>query len=130
MSNKQIVTTVNENGQKLLEYSETPTGDGDLDLGPVVCAEDDTTDLVFAIDVSQVKSLVFKASGPCSIKTNSASEPDYTLDLADAPHAYLWTSGSPAALVLVDDVTSLHVVVPDGGGDVTLEVYGRYDATV
>ena len=129
MGDKQIVTTVIENGQTLLEYSVTPAGDGDLDAGPVECAENATTELVVAIDVSQLKSLVIKASGPCTLKTNDPDTPDDTLELNAAPYAYQWTEGAPHDLLLESDVTSLHVAVPDGGGAVMLTMLGRYDVT-
>jgi hypothetical protein len=73
-----------------------------------------TTELVFDLDVSEVKMLAIRSDVAVTIKTNNVASPDNTFDLA-ANQSFLWplgevalkdTSGDPVAA----DITSLHVV--------------------
>jgi hypothetical protein len=126
---QQIVRQVIVNGNTVLEFADDNEGEGSLDLSAVVCAANDTTEIVWAADVSQIKSLAIKVDGICTIKTNDEGSPDNTLTFSGEKRNYDWNAKGLPALLLTIDVTSLFVVVP-AGEDVTLTIMGNYDPTV
>jgi hypothetical protein len=125
---QQIIRQVTVGGDSRLDFSDENEGEGSLDLAPVTCAGNDTTDIVWAATIAQIRSLAIVVSGDCTVKTNSAGSPDDTLSFAGKRN-YDWNAKSLAPLLLTEDVTSLHVVVGIGGGDVTIQIAGNYDPT-
>lgn len=91
-----------------------------------------TTELVFDLDVSEVKMLAIRSDVAVTIRTNSASAPDNTISLA-ANESFLWPIGDGALKdttgeLITSDLTSLHVTNA-GAAAGTLRVDAFVDPT-
>jgi len=69
----------------------------------------DTTELIVALDVSEIKAIVISSNVQVTLKTNDADAPDDTI-VIKAGVPYIWNLDSYHALLLTDDVTSIFVV--------------------
>lgn len=122
-----IRTSVDIGGQQI---SSQKTYSGEGGCGITVSVPDESTDLqvVLAIDVSQVTSIIIQADGgDLTIETNNGTTPDDTLAIVDGS-PYIWNTDSLDTLKLTADVTSLYVTNASGAA-VTLQVDVVYDAT-
>jgi len=120
-----------------LTINTTITGDG-LGINGVVstqtdaCAKRDITleadsadvEVDLDVDVSAAKGAVLFATADVTIKTNSSSEPDDTINLS-ANRDLSWITGQGNCPFTVD-VTKLYVTCANGG---TLKVWVYSDST-
>lgn len=91
---------------------------------------DGSTDLQVFVDVdtSQLLLLMIEATGNLTIKTNSSSTPDDTINLSSV-NGIAWASDMPLATnPLSEDVTSIFVTNATGA-DVTLTINALMDPT-
>lgn len=120
-------TIVTRPGTDDLQFAGSHQGSAELNLDESI--EDGSDELVsWAVDVSQIKAIAFIVDGPCTIKTNSSSEPDNTLTFAAAGR-YAWSlaNGATEDVCLIDaDVTALYVTTT---GVVRLQIDCLIDAT-
>jgi hypothetical protein len=89
--------------------------------------ENSTTELVFDLDVSEVKMLAIRSDVAVTIKTNNALTPSNTFEL-DANQSYLWPLGDGAmkdtlGAPITADITSLHVVNDGNAGTLRLDAF-------
>lgn len=122
-----IRTSVDIGGQQI-SSSKTYSSEGQT--GVTVSVPDESTDLqvVFAIDFSQVKSIVIQADGgDLTLETNSGSAADDTLALTDGS-PYIWNEDSLDTLLITADVTALYLTNASGAA-VTFQIDVIYDST-
>lgn len=88
-----------------------------------------TTDqaIVIAFTMAALKSILIKASGPCTLETNSSSAPDDTFSL-DSDSGVVWDNQMLAENPFTANVTSMFVTTPSGD-PVALYIYALVDAT-
>lgn len=120
-------TTITRPGAEEIVSAATHTAGAAPNIDETIT--DGTNELVnWAADVSEIKALVIVVDGPCTIKTNSSSEPDNTLTFAAAGR-YEWTVASRATedvCRLDTDVTALYVTTT---GAVRLQISCLMDPT-
>ena len=81
-----------------------------------------------ALDVSEIKGLnIGVGDGSMTVKTNSTSEPDDTLEL-DERKDVIWTPQDPAPCPLTTDVTALYIT-NNGADDADFYLQAAVDAT-
>lgn len=122
-----IRTSVDIGGQQI-SSSKTYSSEGQS--GVSVSVPDESTDLqvVFAIDFSQVKSIIIQADGgDLTLETNSGSAADDTLALVDGS-PYIWNEDSLDTLLITADVTALYLTNASGA-TVTFSIDVIYDST-
>jgi hypothetical protein len=91
-----------------ISASRTFTGESQTTLAPTIPASTTNQQILLAIDISLLKLLVIKSDQNISIKTNSSSTPDNTLNIvANVP--YTWGDGDYNAKLLTADVESIFV---------------------
>lgn len=122
-----IRTSVDIGGQQI-SSSNTYSSEGQT--GVTVSVPDESTDLqvVFAIDFSQVKSIIIQADGgDLTVETNNGTTPDDTLALTDGS-PYIWNEDSLDTLLITADVTALYLTNASGAA-VTFQIDVIYDST-
>jgi hypothetical protein len=92
-----------------------------------IIPENSTTELVFDLDVSEVKLLAIRSDVAVTIKTNNALTPSNTFELA-ANQSYLWPLGGAAmrdtlGALITADITSLHVVNAGAAGTLRIDAF-------
>lgn len=116
-------TVVSVDGDSLPGIA-TATAEG-LDKRSVVLAESATNvEIVQVLDVSEIKGLAIRCSADATLKTNSSSAPDDTIELT-AGRLVSWIFGQ-GVNPLTADVTSFFASCADGG---ELEMWFLYDPT-
>jgi len=86
-----------------------------------------TTELLFDLDVSEVKLLAIRSDIPVTIKTNSATTPNNTFVL-EAGQSFLWPLGEGVLKdteggAVASDITSLHVVNDGAIGTLRMDAF-------
>jgi hypothetical protein len=119
--------TVQVDGRIVTSTKEIEGGAGASLSEPI---PDNSTDLeiAFALDVSACKSFYITADRAMTIKTNSSSVPDATIQLA-AGDCYRWQEDSAEPFLLQDDVTALFVTNTADELDGTLKAEALVDPT-
>ena len=88
--------------------SETLEGDVEAAVSQDIDASAVNIEILVALDVSKLQSVVIKSSQDCTVKTNSSGSPDDTLTLvANVP--YVWTINSYDASLITADVSKIFV---------------------
>lgn len=83
--------------------------------------------IIFPIDVSQVRAIHIQSDGALTLQTNDGTTPDDTLNLvADLP--YQWCTADYNALLLTVDVVDIFVTNATSAA-VSLTILVEYDAT-
>lgn len=91
------------------------------------CANSATTELVVAIDVSEISAILIHSTQAVTLKTNDSGTPDETVSIvADVP--YIWHTDSYFSNVLETDITSLFITNASGAA-ATVTVVVVTDAT-
>lgn len=114
-------------GNKDYGVAFTLEEDGPIELE--IDVPDSTTDqeVPLAIDVSQVKAILFLATVDMTVETNDGSSPSNTLSLT-ANRPYIWYANALDTFQLTVDVTKLYVSNSSGAAGV-LSIAGLQDAT-
>lgn len=88
-----------------------------------------TTDqqILIAFTMAALKSVFIKASGPCTLETNSSSAPDDTFSL-DSNSGVVWDNQMLTDNPFTVNVTTMYVTTPSGD-PVVLSIYALVDAT-
>jgi hypothetical protein len=96
---------------------------GDIEKNVDTSVPPSTTDEPIDIKwvVTKVQSLMFTATGACTIKTNSSSSPTTTLSLA-ANQLLMWGTGIPGTNPVPGDVTGGLFVTNAGTAAITLKI--------
>lgn len=116
-------TVVSLDGQSITGNA-TATAEA-IDKRSVTLAEDATNvEILQTLDVSEVKGLVLLCSADATLKTNSTSAPDDTINLT-AGRAVSWLTGQ-GVNPLTADVTKFYATCADGG---TLQMWFLSDPT-
>lgn len=135
MPSHTISMSLNDGGDALPTMSFNVSGEGLQQLA--VPAPNDAADLEIAIafTLAELKSILLYASKALTIKTNSSSTPDDTIDLP-AGKPWAWQAGGPAegantGQLLTADVTAFFVTNPGStsADDTTLYIRVLSDAT-
>lgn len=91
------------------------------------CANSQTTEIVVAIDVSEITAICIMSDKNVTLKTNSADTPDETISLL-ANRPYKWVSDSYFANLLETDITSIFITNASGGA-ATVQLSAVIDST-
>jgi hypothetical protein len=127
MSFSHIVTQNVQVGSTLVSGSETYTGSGKVSIEETIAASTTDDDIVLALDVSAIQSIIILSDQDVKIETNDGTSPDDTIDLvADVP--YVWNTDSYDSCLLTTDVTVIYVTNA-GATAATLKIEALLDAT-
>jgi hypothetical protein len=105
----------------------TLTGDGENVRSLTIPASTTNQQIIIAFAIAAMKSIFIKASGACTLKTNSSGAPDDTFSL-DADSGVMWHNQMSAANPITANVTTMYITTPSGD-PVDLEIYVLVDAT-
>lgn len=123
--NHTIVQSVQASGSPIVT-TNTYTASSSIRLEESA-ADDGTTAISVAIDVSAVKSFFVVSSQDVILETNSASAADDTINLV-AGVPYVWNIDSYDTFKLGTDVTSIHITNSSGSA-ATIQLEAIVDAT-
>jgi hypothetical protein len=123
-----VTQTITAGGRQVPSNFQAKQYSAGMNISLAEPAPDDaTTEMLVAIDVSTVKSIVLASDQDVTVKTNDAGTPDDTIALkAGVP--YVWNTDSYDTLLLTVDVTAFHVVNASGE-EATLEMECLVDPT-
>lgn len=88
--------------------SETLEGDVEVAISQTITASAANVEVLVALDVSALQSIVIKSSTDCTVKTNSSGSPDDTLTIV-AGVPYVWTINSYEANQIGTDVSKIFI---------------------
>lgn len=93
-----------------LSISTTESLEGEVEaaISQDINASAANVEILVALDVSKLQSVVIKASQDCTVKTNSSGAPDDTLTI-EANVPYVWTINSYDANLITADVSKVFV---------------------
>lgn len=111
-----------------IESPTTYTADAQESLNLTVPA--DSTDLLVALqlDVSQIRAIYFVSDKTLTLKTNSDSAPDETINLV-AGVPYMWAFGDYLVNLLATDITAIYLT-RGSGDDAQFQLEALSDPTV
>jgi hypothetical protein len=127
MPTHKWTNTLNRGTSTHPSQSVTITGDGENPRTPTIPGGTTNQQIIIAFTIAALKSLFIKASGPCTLKTNSTGSPDNTFAL-DANSGISWHNEMLVANPITANVTTMYVTTPAGDA-VDLEIYALVDAT-
>ena len=107
MFNHTISQTAYSNSLNIAA-SEQLEGDVEVAISQTIVASAANVEVLVAIDISALQSIVIKSSTNCTVKTNDSGAPDDTITLV-AGVPYVWTINSYAASELTADVSKIFV---------------------
>lgn len=105
----------------------TITADGEEVRELTIPAATTNQQILIAFTTAALKSVFIKASGPCTLKTNSSGAPDDTFSL-DSDSGVVWHNQMQSDNPFGTNVTTMYVTTPSGD-DVTLSIYALVDST-
>lgn len=127
MSFTHTVTQNVQVGSTLISGSKSYSNSSKVSIEETIAAATTDDDVVLAIDVSALKSIIILSDQDVKIETNSGAAPDDTINLvADVP--YIWNTDSYNACLLTTDVTVIYVTNA-GATAATLKIEALLDAT-
>ena len=103
-----------------VQTSKQYAGDVEAVIDVTVPASAVHQEIIVAIDVSAVQSILIKASNNATVKTNSSGSPADTITL-DAGVPYVWNTDSYETFELGTDVTKIFVT-NSAGTDMTFQL--------
>jgi hypothetical protein len=127
MATHKWTNTLNRGNSPNPAQTATITGDGENVRQLTIPGATTNQQIIIAFAIAAMKSLFIKASGLCTLKTNSSGAPDDTFTL-DADSGVIWHNQLSAANPITADVTTMYVTTPSGD-PVDLEIYVLVDAT-
>ena len=125
MSFSHVLTIQINNNGTVVGSSQTITGGAEANLDEPIPQDSTDLEILYSLDVSQIKSIVILADQAMTLKTNSSSVPDETLSLL-ANDPYEWHTGSLHTNLLATDITSLFMTNTTAG---TLKIESTIDPT-
>jgi hypothetical protein len=127
MSITHTIGTTWENGTAGVSTRKQITSDSEINVDVVIASATTNGQIVCAIDISELKSIVLNSTKDVTVKTNDGSSPDDTFTLK-ANNPLVWNSESPTANPFSADITDLYVTNASGA-DATVQVRALLDVT-
>lgn len=119
--------TLNRGSSPNPRQTETITADAEEVRELTIPAATTNQQVIIAFTTGALKSIMIKADGACTVKTNSTSVPDDTFSL-DADTAVLWNNAMSAANPITANVTTIYITTP-AGDPVEVDIYALVDST-
>jgi hypothetical protein len=128
MAFSHVVTWTIQGGSNVVTSSETYSGTARSSLEETITTGSTDTLITFAIDVSEIASIIIVSDQAIKLETNATDHAGGNeIDLkADVP--YVWTTDSYDACLLTADVTKLYITNASGS-TATLKIEVLTDAT-
>ncbi len=111
--NHTLKHTLDPGGREEIRASKTYTGTGWAGFDESIANGQTDKQVVVAIDVSAVKSIVILSDQAVTLETNSGSTPTNTLSLV-AGVPYVWNTDSYDTFKLTGDVTAVYITNSSG----------------
>jgi len=127
MSITHTIQTTWENGTSAVSTRKQVTSDSEINVDVVIASATTNGQIVCAIDISELKSIVLNSTKDVTVKTNDGSTPDDTFTLK-ANNPLVWNNESPTANPFSADITDLYVTNASGA-DATVQVRALLDVT-
>lgn len=127
MAQHRWTNTLNRGVSPNPSQTVTLTADGEEVRELTIPAATTNQQILIAFTMAALKSVFIKASGPCTLKTNSSGAPDDTFAL-DSDSGVVWNEQMLTENPFTVNVTTMYVTTPSGD-DVALQIYALVDAT-
>jgi hypothetical protein len=127
MATHKWSNALNRGGSVRPTLAATIEGDGENVRELTIPASTTNQQIIIAFTIAAMKSIFVKASGACTLKTNSSGSPDNTFSL-DSDSGVMWHNQMSAANPITANVTTMYVTTPSGD-PVDLEIYVLVDST-
>ncbi len=105
---------------------KTYEGDVEVNINQAIAASAADYEVLVAVDVSTLKSIVLLATNDCTIKTNNSGTPTNTINLV-AGVPYVWTIDSYNTNKLTADVSKIFIT-HGAGTEMTFSMLALSDA--
>jgi hypothetical protein len=123
----RVGITYSSDAGTITNTTDTYTGDGEANFDGTIATGVPNVEVDLAIDVSALKSFVMFSTQAITVKTNSTSAPDDTINLT-AGHQLVWTTDHIEANPLGVDVTKFYLTNSSGSA-ATVKFRFLVDAT-
>lgn len=127
MAQHKWTQTLNRGTSPNPSQTVTVTADGEEVRELTIPGATTNQQILIAFTLAALKSVFVKASGPCTLKTNSSGAPDDTFAL-DSDSGVVWNNQSLTDNPFTVNVTTMYVTTPSGD-PVELDIYALVDTT-
>ena len=103
------------NGSTTVAKTATVTADEQIELQATLSASSTNVLHTLALDVSEMKAAYLCCTADCTVKTNSSSAPDATINLTANVPVCWYTGGNGSNPFITTDVTKVYLTCADGG---------------
>lgn len=127
MAQHRWTNTLNRGTSPNPSQAVTVTADGEEVRELTIPGATTDQQILIAFTMAALKSVFIKASGPCTLETNSSSAPDDTFAL-DSDSGVVWNNQMLTDNPFTVNVTTMYVTTPSGD-PVELDIYALVDST-